>query len=182
MIALAYKRLLQLGKVAGALTFLFGIPYGTFQYVQAKHVQRVAQSLQLFKDFNSSPFTKYRENINSAVALNKSQLAAAATDEKELQKTVLSMIEKQKIEIDLLMMMDFFDGVTVCVIDNLCDADTTERLFGQRARELYINFYQYIDLQRKTIATAEFGLGLETIALTTRAKPKNSVNFWSRWL
>lgn len=182
MIALAYKRLLQLGKVAGALTFLFGIPYGAYQYLQAKHDQRVAQSLQLFKDFNSSPFTQYRERLITAVALYKSQLAAAAKDEKELRNTVLSMIEKQKIEIDLLMMMDFFDGVTVCVVDNLCDADTTERLFGQRARELYINFYQYIDWQRNTIATAEFGLGLETIALTTRAKPKKPANFWSRWL
>ncbi len=173
MIAIAYKRLLQIGKVAGAITFLAGIPYGAYQYIEAKQDHRVAQSLEMFKQFNSSPISTYREHVLKAVSEYKQQMAEAAKDPKELEKLVIGMIAKKDIETDILLLMDFFDGVSACVVNNLCDADTTQKLFSARARELYLNFFQYIALHRSTIATVDFGLGLETIARTGQKQTKS---------
>jgi hypothetical protein len=36
-------------------------------------------------------------------------------------------------------------------------------LFHGRAKEFYINFYQYINLQRQSFGGSEFGVGDETI-------------------
>lgn len=182
MIANIYKRLLQIGKVAGSLTFLFGIPYGIIQYTEAKQDHRVSQTIDLFKQFNSTPFTIYREHVLGALSEYKTQIAAAARNEDDLKKVTLVMIDKRAIETDLLLLMDFFDGVTVCVITELCDADTTEKLFSGRARELYINFFNYIDLQRNTIAGAKFGIGLETVALAKPRKSKWPLASWFSWL
>lgn len=177
MIATVYKRLLQIGKVAGTLTFLFGIPYGIFQYIEAKDDGRIKQTLELFKHFNSSPYTDYRRNVLNALAENKSKIADAAKNPQALRDVVLGVVDAKKIETDLLLLMDFFDGVAVCVVTELCDADTTEKLFSGRAREIYVNFLDYIDVHRQTIAGAKFGIGLQTIAQT---RPKKSG--WRVWL
>src|SRR6187397_1481549 len=58
-----YKRLLQLGKVVGVITFLFGIPYGLWQYFDLREEKRVEQSLALHNLFNSTSFLAHRAKI-----------------------------------------------------------------------------------------------------------------------
>ena len=163
MIATIYKRLLQLGKVAGAITFLVGIPYGLWQYIEKQHDTRVEQSLKLFDKFNASPITGYREKISKAMIDNRGALEKAALDEKTYNATSIEVVEKNDIETSLWLMMDFFDGVTICVVNNICDAQTVDQLFAARAKDLYIVFYPYI-LDRRKGPSSAFGVGLVTIA------------------
>lgn len=167
MIALIYKRLLQIGKVAGTITFLFGIPYGIWQYLEKQHDARVEQSLKLFDKFNTPPMTTYRETISKVVAKHKAELESAAKDEKALADAVIQLVEKNDIESSLWLVMDFFDGVTICVVSNICDAQTAAQLFAGRAKDFYITFYQYIVARRKG-PTSTFAIGLETVALSGR--------------
>lgn len=172
MLTSVYKRLLQLGKVAGSLTFLFGVPYGIYEYIDNQHAKRIEHTLSFYRMFNSSPFTTYRENISSALASNSNNIIEAAKDEKRLEATIVKVIQENDIEKDILLVMDFYDGLVVCILKGLCDADTTERLFSSRAYEVYMTFYQYIQRLRATSASREFGLGLETIAKTKRVLPR----------
>ena len=171
MIALIYKRLLQIGKVAGTITFLFGIPYGIWQYIEKQEQARVEQSLKLFDKFNSPPITTYRENISKAVSEHSAELEAAAKDEQTYAKAVIQLAEKNGIESSLWLVMDFFDGVTICVVNNICDAHTIAQLFAERAKDLYITFYQYIKTRRKG-PTSTFAVGLETVATSSRSPKK----------
>jgi hypothetical protein len=168
-IPLVYKRLLQLGKVAGALTFLFGIPYGIEQYVEKQYEGRVAETLELFKQFSGTPLSTYREDITKAIVANNAAInAAAKLGADQLRDAVLDVVQKSQIETDLLMTMDFFDAVATCVERNLCDRDTAQRLFSPRARDLLNVFYQYMQVRRTTSAGPDFGIGLEFMA---RMKP-----------
>jgi hypothetical protein len=172
MIAKIYKRLLQIGKVAGTLTFLLGIPYGIWQYIEAKHDKRIEQSLRLFEKFNSSPFTDYRIKINEAVATNRAKLVDAVMDPKIYETTVLELVEQNGIESSLWLVLDFFDGVTICVTSKICDAQTVGQLFTERAKELFLTFYQYILARRNSSASATFGYGLEFIATNGKSQAK----------
>jgi hypothetical protein len=49
MIALIYKRLIQIGKVTGAVSFLFAAPYALAQYIESREAARVEQTIALFK-------------------------------------------------------------------------------------------------------------------------------------
>jgi hypothetical protein len=168
LISLLYKRLLQLGKVAGTLTFLFGIPYGLWQYFEKQHESRVEQSLRLFDKFNTPPMTTYRERINKVVADNRASLEEAAPDAKAYAVAINRVVEKNDTESSLWLIMDFFDGVVICVTNHICDAETIDQLFAARADDIYITFYQYIVLHRKG-PRSTFALGLETIATNRRA-------------
>jgi hypothetical protein len=164
MIAVFYKRLIQIGKVSGAISFLLAAPYALFEYIQAKDGARVEQSLNMFKLYNSAPFTVYREKITKALIKNKDELFKAAKDEKTLEDAQLKIIRQDDMETELLLVFDFFDAVAVCVVNHVCDDDTAVKLFRPRALDIYLNFYQYMSLQRATTATRDFGSGLEAIA------------------
>jgi hypothetical protein len=162
MLALWYKRCLELGKLAGALAVIFGLPYGIWQYQENKQDKRVEQTLALFRQYNSSPFITYRERISNAVMKSKKEILEAAKDENRLKIVIYEVLTKENIEMDTWLILDFFDAVSVCVKNNLCDPDVTHDLFSCRAQDVFLTFYQYIEEQRA--ASANFGAGLEAIA------------------
>ena len=164
MIATVYKRLIQIGKISGAITFLFAAPYALNQYIETRNASRVEQTLKLFNQYNSSPFTTYREKITKALVRNKTKILTAAKDQNDLVIAQLQIIKDEDIETELLFIFDFFDAVTVCVVGKICDNDTAVKLFRPRALDIYLNFYQYMMLQRATVATKDFGIGVEAVA------------------
>jgi hypothetical protein len=68
------------------------------------------------------------------------------------------------METELLLLFDFFDGVTVCVTARVCDNDAAIKLFKPRAADIYVNFFQYMMKQRGKSTTRGFGTGVEAIA------------------
>jgi hypothetical protein len=162
MIALLYKRCLELGKLAGALAVIFGLPYGIWQYLESKQDKRVEQTLALFRQYNSPPFITYRERISKAVMKNRKEILDAAKDENQLKLVINELLINENIEMETWLIMDFFDAVLACVKNNLCEPEVTHDLFSCRAQDVFLTFYQYIAEQRVT--TANFGAGLEAIA------------------
>lgn len=164
MIAATYKRLLQIGKVSGAISFLLAAPYALVQYWQARDAARVEQTLNFYKLYNAKPFTDYREKITKALVKYKGKLNDAAVNEASLLQVQSDLIKNEEVEMELLLLFDFFDGVTVCVTSQVCDNDTAVQLFKPRALDIYLNFYQYMMSQRANGATQDFGKGLQAIA------------------
>jgi hypothetical protein len=169
-IGIVYRFLLRAGKIAGGVTFIFGIFYGAYQYYEAKTEKQIAQTLELFKEFNSPPISTYRENIFQAISKNRQRIFDAAANEDDLKKVIFDVVNTGGIENQIMLFMDFFDGLAFCVSKNICETDTAVDLFGPRAQELYIIFYQYIDVLRQTTAPSTFGLGLETFAKMKKSK------------
>jgi hypothetical protein len=177
MIATAYKRLLQIGKISGAVSFLIAAPYALVQYWQARDAARVEQTLNLYRLYNVKPFTDYREKVTKGLVKYRDKLNQAAGSETSLLAVQSKMVKTEDVEMELLLLLDFFDGVRVCVSSKVCDNDTAVQLFKPRALDLYFNFYQYMMFQRANGATPDFGSGLQAIAksgLPIPLKPKTS--------
>jgi hypothetical protein len=156
--------LVAAGTVASGATFIFGIFYGGYQYFEVKEERRVQESLALYRQFNNTPIVAYRENIYKVLADHRDEIAAAAVSEDQLEKIITQVVKDGQIANQLILVMDFFDGLVFCVSKNICDAETTIELFYGRSTELYTTFYQYIQLQRQSYGSRDFGLGLQTIA------------------
>ncbi len=164
MISLIYKRLIQIGKVSGTISLLFAAPYALYQYMQTRDASRVEQTLTLFKQYNSAPFINYRADISKALIKNKDKISKSVDNVEEFGALQLQIVREGDIEPELLLVFDFFDSVAVCVVNHICDDETTIQLFKPRALDIYLSFYQYMVAQRATSATQDFGSGLEAIA------------------
>src|SRR4030095_6597171 len=121
---------------------------------------------------NNMPIVTYRSDIYKVLAENQETISDAAVDEAQLEAAILSVVKKGAIANQLIMMMDFFDGLVFCVSKHICDPETALDLFYSRSRELYTTFYQYIHLQRRNTSSSDFGLGLQTFAeMKDKKKP-----------
>jgi hypothetical protein len=156
-----YDFLLNTAKVAGVLSLIYGVGFGIFQYYESKQEKRIEESLSLFRQFNSAPFTEYRKNINIALIDNRKEISDAAADEAKLTATMMGVVRKEKLEAELAFVFNFFDTVVYCAAKNICDPAVTYDLFYASAQEFYIPFYQYIQAQRNSFN--DFGLGIETL-------------------
>jgi len=156
-----YDLLLNTAKVAGVLSLIYGVGFGIFQYYESKKEKRIEESLSLFRQFNNAPFTDYRKRINIAIIDHRTEIASAASDEKQLAATIMNVVRQEKLETDLAFVLNFFDGVVYCAAKNICDPDISYDLFYASARELYVPFYQYIQSQRDSFN--DFGAGIETL-------------------
>jgi hypothetical protein len=165
-----YKRLLQLGKVAGVITFLFGIPYGLWQYLDLRHEKRVEQSLALHNLFNSTSFLASRAKITRALTKHWSEIDPLFDpyDASKIASTLERVLAAEDAEADVHLVIDFFDGVSSCVNAALCDSNTALDLFKRLAIQQYTIFDEYIKLQRKKVAQPGFGLGVEKIATSEK--------------
>ncbi|MEP7031014.1 MAG: hypothetical protein ABI830_08795 [Pseudolabrys sp.] len=169
-----YNILLNIAKVAGVVSLIYGAGFGIFQYIESKKDKRVEQSFALFRQFNTAPFTEYRKNINNVVGDNSSDIVEAASDEAKLTVAMVNIVQKGKIGTDLVLVMDFFDGVVYCAAKNICDPNISGDLFYARGRELYTTFYQYIIARRSSFAGNDFGAGLETLVRIKSAREKTA--------
>ncbi len=156
-----YDFLLNAAKVAGVISLIYGVGFGIFQYYEAKKEKRIEESLSLFRQFNTAPFTDYRRNISIALVDNRQEIADAASDEKLLAAAIASVVRKANLEAEVAFVFNFFDTVVYCAAKNICDPDVTYDLFYASANELYVPFYQYIQAQRNSFN--DFGLGVETL-------------------
>lgn len=164
MLKKLYVALKEIGKIAGGATFLFGIVYGTYQFFETQKENRIAQTLTFYKEFNSAPVSDYRAAIFGAVAQHQNEIAAAAVDEAKLTDTMKKIVAEEGLANQLMLTMDFFDGLVFCVTKKICDSEIAVDLFHDRANEIYTTFYQYIVAQRAAWASSNFGLGLQTFA------------------
>ena len=169
-----YDFLLNTAKVAGVISLIYGVGFGIFQYYESKKEKRIEELLSLFRQFNNAPFTEYRKHINIVLIDNRKEIADAASDEKQLTVTIMSVVRKEKLEADLAFVFNFFDTVVYCAAKNICDPDVTYDLFYAGAQELYIPFYQYIQAQRNSFN--DFGLGVETLVKLKNANGRSQSN------
>jgi hypothetical protein len=156
--------LVAAGKIAGGTTFIFGIFYGVYQYFDGQYEKRVQETLTLYRQFNNTPLVAYRSDIYRVLAENQEAISTATDDEAKLEVEIRTVVKTGKIANQLIMVMDFFDGLVFCVSKRICDPETALDLFYGRSREFYTTFYQYIQYQRRNASSQDFGLGLQTFA------------------
>ncbi len=157
----SYDLLLNVAKVAGAISLIYGVGFGIFQYYESKNEKRIEESLALFRQFNNAPYTDYRKHINILAIDNRKEIEDAAGDEKQLTEVITNIVRREKLEAELAFVLNFYDTVVYCAAKNICDPGIILDLFYPSARELYLPFYQYIQAQQTSFN--DFGLGIATL-------------------
>jgi len=158
---------------------MIGMIGGVWQYFEKQRQGRVEYTMRLLDKFNSAPFTTFRSEINKATTNNAIEISDAARNSKEQLSDVISKIVRDQVDLDshLSIVFEFFDAVSVCARNNLCDAETVDDFFFLYARTQYHNFYQYIVSQRHGLKSANFAKGIEDLV----TKPRPSRGILSTW-
>jgi hypothetical protein len=156
--AIAYKRLLQVGKIAGAITFLAGPPYAIFEYQRALSKDRETQTLSYFDRYNKDPIMAARVKLINLLIKHSAELLKVQKDGHSFNDVLLAAINGENVEGDIQVLLSFFEQLRGCVEYHLCSRSMTKQLFAEEARELFETAYPVIEFRRPYYANVDRGV------------------------
>ena len=130
-----------------------------YQYFDVKQENRVKQTMEQLKSFNSgrlqtaqSKLSKTWEDYQLSFAALNRQTVTSEQDKSRLQaKIVLPIIRKHKLQQDIGLLVDFFENLQVCVQHRICDKQVSRGFFGGYADSFFRLHRPWIEMQRKVI-------------------------------
>jgi hypothetical protein len=176
------------GKTAGQMTYdifdylskvalVSGIIFSIYQYSVYKHDDRVRYTFQFLERFDSDRMLTARSAVEAAVRsqevaiedVNRARVSKKA--EAALRKRISAFLVVDSnggkgVARELELIIDYFDGVRICLDERLCDATTARAFLASHAGMIWTNFSPYIR-ERRTL-TPSFGRGLETLVMAHR--------------
>ncbi len=142
-----------------------------YQYFDIKQENRVKQTMEQLKRFNSGKLHTSRLKLSATWgAYQKSfeilnqQTVASEQDKLRIQaKIVLSIIHQNKLQKDVSELVDFFDNLQVCVKHRICDEEVSRDFFGDYIDYFYHLHKPWIEIQR--IAIPRYACQLQAFAM-----------------
>jgi hypothetical protein len=154
------------GLLANAAV-LIGIPLFFYQQHLDAERARVLTTLSFVANFQTPEFWRLRFSLLQPWLNYEGQIAAinrAGISEPILEKLVTDIVEASRGEANMpdlrqgiLSMVDFFDGLFICVQTQACDKELPIQSFEDYAREFYCLYRPIIVRYREQLALRGFG-------------------------
>ncbi|KUM23664.1 hypothetical protein AU467_32965 [Mesorhizobium loti] len=136
-----------------SLGWLIGILYGLWQYVESVDRGRVDKTLEFYKEYREKEVD--RDNAESFyIRKNEDIIKQGAKTESDTGKNIYRLIfqdgEKNKEILDtILSSAYFYNSVSACAANNVCDQGLSCRLFARSMHNYYSNFGGFFDEYKK---------------------------------
>jgi hypothetical protein len=132
---------------AVALVAIVTMPAGLFGYYQHQHERRVETTLDLYRSFkNGEPQKNW--SFLATLWTQQSQVVENALKEKDKDTALLNItsdiIDQKAGAPALAQVLSFFEEVSTCVENSLCDYNAAHALFHNLAHECTGYFGSYI--------------------------------------
>lgn len=164
-----YDTLDYLSKAA----LVCGILFSIFQFNAYKHDERVRYTFQFLERYDSERLLNARLKIEAAirsheqtiVELNNTRISKDAAD--ALRRRIATFLVADSaggkgIRRELELAVDFFETLSVCLNQRLCDEDVAQAFLAGQAKMLWTNFAPFLKERRAIIPG--YAKGLETFA------------------
>ena len=153
--------------VAGAI-------FAVVQYFEAREAKRVERSMTYIYTFERGEVASARAVVNGALRPYAADFAAMAkrggvstADKKAIILTLVEDDSEGRLADSIDRQVDFYEGLRLCVGENLCSNGVIEGYFcPERAAILWNDFKPYIDERRAN--NPDYARGLQWCATTAR--------------
>jgi hypothetical protein len=125
-----------------------------------KQGNRVKQTMEQLKSFNSGRLQDAYLNLNSKWSdyydtiedINNKETVANKQNLAQIKaKIILPIITKKALQQDIRLLVDFYEGLQVCVQSQICDKQVARDFFGDYADSFYYWHLPWINRQRAGI-------------------------------
>lgn len=159
-----------IGSLIQAAALIIGGVFAMYQYLEYRADQRVSTALS-YADryyFDDGPVRDARITLEEVWTRERPDLdtAARAGNQNAYAAFVLGVIGRHGLDDEVRETMRFFDAVSLCVSNNLCDADVIRSNLCYEARSFFQLNYVYFQRERRELAHP--GYAADTGSLVTR--------------
>ena len=129
------------------------------QYCEIRQENRVKQTMEQLKSFNSGRLQKAYLNLNSIwfgyyssiEDINKETIKRKDDVAQIKANIILPIITKKELQQDIRLLVDFYENLQVCVQNQICDKQVARDFFGDYADNFYCWHLPWIKKQRTGI-------------------------------
>jgi hypothetical protein len=145
-----------------AISTIIGIPAGLYGYFSSQHDKRVEKTFEFYKTFRSAELEKnwslligrWNNNAKEARAL----IAQGKTA--EFDDFVIGLVAEAPGPGAMEHVLSFFDELSACVSNSLCDGNTAYALFKEPAHQFAGAYGPYVLHVRQEFGNQKYGTGL----------------------
>ena len=159
----------EITEIASYITVIVGGIFAIWQYMSLLHQERVKETLNYEKRLYEGEFFRAKSKIERAwfeqqeffEQLRHTKVKSKAERDKIVSYVSSSIIEKNRLESDIDILCDFYNSLSLCVQEHICDKETTLSFFKPYATKFY-NLHRFYILKRKKDIN-DYAKGLEYI-------------------
>jgi hypothetical protein len=145
-------------NLIGQCILIIGGLGAVYQYFDVKQENRVKETMAQLQVFNSDPLLATRlklGNVWESYQAPLSQLNQHAVksdqDKARIQATiVMPIIHQYQLRRDIDSLVDFFDNLSICIQNRICDGKVARAFLGSYAQSFYELHQPWIKQQRET--------------------------------
>jgi len=155
-----------------AITTIIGIPAGLYGYYAGERTKRVERTVEFYKDFRAEAFQKKWGLLTDRWNKKASEVNKLLDESNyvDLRLLVTSLVEDESGRGALTQVILFFDGLSACVENSLCDGNAAVALFKDPASEFFSIFGSHLIYVRGLYGNHDYAIGISKVrALEKRA-------------
>jgi hypothetical protein len=135
---------LTLERVAGLVT-IAGIIFGVWQYLVTKQDLRISATLSYATRFESTPVWESFLKIYNTWNSTEGNAIESSKDPDKVNEQAIAFIKAHKLDMDAIIVGDFFDQLYLCLQENICDLQLAVQMLGKDAQIAYVYAGPYLD-------------------------------------
>jgi len=152
----------------GLAGLTFGAVLGFVEYRANQDKARVTETLKFVERDSKPPISTIRLRLEdfwfSRAAemkqiLSRSDKPSADLDS-EWRAFVINGLQENKLTRDARILLEFYEALSICVENSVCDKKTALDFFGKTVSSFYNLHRPYIDNLREMIAYPDYGQGV----------------------
>lgn len=153
----------------GLLALLAGGTFSLIQYVQKDHGERVKETLSFLDRQMRDPVMTARRTLSAAWLKRDPELDRLIDDKASTRDDyvgfVVKVVNEESLYESMIVMIDFYDGLHVCIVNEICDAKVSAELFREDARAFWSLHQPFIARIREKRQDLKFAGNLEAFAV-----------------
>jgi hypothetical protein len=161
----ASKRDDPLGRILSylvAITTIIGIPAGLYGYYSNQHDKRVEKTFEFYRTFRADSLQKDWSLLVGRwnAKAQEAQTLVRQGNQPAFEKFVILLVDDKEGAPAMEHVLSFFDELTACVSNSLCDQNTAYALFEEPARQFAGAYGTYVLHIRQQFNNGQYGSGL----------------------
>lgn len=152
------------------IALMGGIVFSLYQFFAFQNSERIKYTIQFVEKYDGANFLRARQTISAVLRQHEGKIAQLSSirispnaDAKLRARMAQFLVKdsnnKEGIAKELDLVVRFFNGLQICIENNLCDRSIADAFLLAHAKNIWLNFGPYIVSRRKIISG--YGLGIE---------------------
>lgn len=163
------------------ITAIIGSGFGFYKHSTHVEELKIEETQSFVERRNKTPIIEIRKELMGVWYENSEKIKKRSWEaydrgadiQKEQDKVIMEIIQEKNLELNILMMFEFYDEIVVCVKRDICQGSLALEMFGKQIASFYNKFMPFVSYYCDRINNNKFAYNIHSFSRMYSGKNKN---------